>query len=50
VVSSHLPQQARGVSALAARWEVVDREPPPGKTVRVEVDVPGWLALARKAP
>ncbi|WP_416984496.1 ATP-binding protein [Streptomyces sp. T028] len=27
------------VDALAARWEVVDREPPPGKTVRAEVDV-----------
>ncbi|MHC3472164.1 ATP-binding protein [Streptomyces sp. 7R007] len=27
------------VAALAARWEVVDREPPPGKTVRVEVDL-----------
>ncbi|MFE2214674.1 ATP-binding protein [Streptomyces canus] len=29
------------VEALADRWEVLDREPPPGKTVRAEVDVPG---------
>jgi anti-sigma regulatory factor (Ser/Thr protein kinase) len=28
------------VDALADRWEVVDREPPPGKTVRAEVDLP----------
>lgn len=28
------------VEALADRWEVLDREPPPGKTVRAEVDVP----------
>ncbi|MFJ9104152.1 ATP-binding protein [Streptomyces sp. NPDC102405] len=27
------------VEALADRWEVLDREPPPGKTVRAEVDV-----------
>ncbi|MDQ0910856.1 anti-sigma regulatory factor (Ser/Thr protein kinase) [Streptomyces canus] len=33
------------VDALADRWEVLDREPPPGKTVRAEVDVPGWPAL-----
>ncbi|WP_405525035.1 ATP-binding protein [Streptomyces canus] len=39
----------RLVDALADRWEVLDREPPPGKTVRAEVDVPGWSALARKA-
>ncbi|WP_329216878.1 ATP-binding protein [Streptomyces sp. NBC_01485] len=48
-----LDEAGRGlvlVDALAARWEVVDREPPPGKTVRVEVDVPNWLALAKKAP
>ncbi|MFI5792282.1 ATP-binding protein [Streptomyces sp. NPDC051677] len=48
-----LDETGRGlllVDALAARWEVVDREPAPGKTVRVEVDVPNWLALARKAP
>lgn len=36
------------VDALAARWEVVDREPPPGKTVRAEVDVLNWLSLAEK--
>ncbi|MFI9646312.1 ATP-binding protein [Streptomyces sp. NPDC052040] len=35
------------VEALAARWEVLERDPPPGKTVRVEVDVPGWLSLVR---
>ncbi|MGW0337326.1 ATP-binding protein [Streptomyces sp. NPDC003011] len=35
------------VDALADRWEVVDREPPPGKTVRAEVDLPGWLRLVR---
>ncbi|WP_328747005.1 ATP-binding protein [Streptomyces sp. NBC_00285] len=28
------------VDALADRWEVRDREPPPGKTVRAEVDLP----------
>ncbi|MFF7048702.1 ATP-binding protein [Streptomyces griseorubiginosus] len=33
------------VEALADRWEVLDREPPPGKTVRAEVDVAGWLGL-----
>lgn len=33
------------VEALADRWEVLDREPPPGKTVRAEVDVVGWLGL-----
>jgi len=37
------------VDALADRWEVVDREPPPGKTVRAEVDLPGWLSLVRGA-
>ncbi|MDT0465979.1 ATP-binding protein [Streptomyces gibsoniae] len=35
------------VDAFAARWEVLDRDPPPGKTVRAEVDVPGWLYLVR---
>jgi anti-sigma regulatory factor (Ser/Thr protein kinase) len=48
-----LDETGRGlllVDALAARWEVVDREPRPGKTVRAEVDVPNWLALAKKAP
>jgi anti-sigma regulatory factor (Ser/Thr protein kinase) len=50
----HLPhvlgEHGRGlvlVDALADRWEVVDRVPPPGKTVRAEVDLPGWLALGR---
>nr|WP_203615553.1 ATP-binding protein [Streptomyces sp. SID13726] len=37
------------VEALADRWEVVERESGPGKTVRAEVDVPGWLRLARRA-
>ncbi|MEW1830130.1 ATP-binding protein [Streptomyces sp. NPDC088196] len=36
------------VDALADRWEVVERVPPPGKTVRVEIDVPRWLALVRR--
>ncbi|TXS62201.1 MULTISPECIES: ATP-binding protein [unclassified Streptomyces] len=31
------------VEALADRWEVLDREPP-GKTVRAEIDLPGWPA------
>ncbi|WP_425245100.1 ATP-binding protein [Streptomyces sp. NEAU-NA10] len=47
-----LDEAGRGlflVDALAARWEVVDREPPPGKTVRAEVDVPGWLGIMRRA-
>ncbi|NUP19904.1 MAG: ATP-binding protein [Streptomyces sp.] len=37
-----LDEHGRGlvlVDALADRWEVVDREPAPGKTVRVEVDL-----------
>lgn len=34
------------VDALADRWEVVDRDPPPGKTVRAEVDPP--LGLLRR--
>ncbi|SNX58206.1 anti-sigma regulatory factor (Ser/Thr protein kinase) [Streptomyces sp. TLI_55] len=45
-----LEEAGRGlvlVDALADRWEVVDRQPPPGKTVRAEVDVPGWLGLVR---
>ncbi|KUM72187.1 ATP-binding protein [Streptomyces griseorubiginosus] len=37
------------VEALADRWEVLDREPPPGKTVRAEVDVMGWLGLVAAA-
>ncbi|MFB7440068.1 ATP-binding protein [Streptomyces mirabilis] len=36
------------VEALADRWEVLDREPP-GKTVRAEVDLPGWLSLVRRS-
>jgi anti-sigma regulatory factor (Ser/Thr protein kinase) len=39
-----LDEDGRGlllVDALADRWEVVDREPPPGKTVRAEIDLPG---------
>ena len=36
------------VAALADRWEVLDREPPPGKTVRAEVDLPGWLGVVRR--
>ncbi|TXS42254.1 ATP-binding protein [Streptomyces sp. uw30] len=42
-----LDEHGRGlvlVEALASRWEVLDREPP-GKTVRAEVDLPGWLSL-----
>ncbi|MGW2640001.1 ATP-binding protein [Streptomyces sp. NPDC001348] len=38
-----LAESGRGlllVDALADRWEVVDRDPPPGKTVRAEVDLP----------
>jgi anti-sigma regulatory factor (Ser/Thr protein kinase) len=30
------------VDDIADRWEVLDREPPPGKTVRAEVDLTGW--------
>ncbi|MEU9286606.1 ATP-binding protein [Streptomyces sp. NPDC048275] len=37
------------VEALADRWEVLDREPP-GKTVRAEIDLPGWLSLVRLGP
>ncbi|MFI1352629.1 ATP-binding protein [Streptomyces sp. NPDC020898] len=46
-----LAESGRGlvvVDAVADRWEVLDREPP-GKTVRAEVDVPGWLSLVRRA-
>lgn len=45
-----LGEHGRGlvlVEALADRWEVVDREGSPGKTVRAEVDLPGWLSLGR---
>ncbi|MGW1747932.1 ATP-binding protein [Streptomyces sp. NPDC002092] len=48
--SNLLEETGRGlllVDALADRWEVVDREPPPGKTVRAEVDLPGWLSLSK---
>lgn len=44
-----LDEHGRGlllVDALADRWEVLDGEPP-AKTVRAEVDVPGWLSLVR---
>ncbi|MFJ5259545.1 ATP-binding protein [Streptomyces sp. NPDC088387] len=46
-----LAESGRGlamVDAVADRWEVVDREPP-GKTVRAEIDVPGWLRLTKAA-
>ncbi|KFF96600.1 regulatory protein [Streptomyces scabiei] len=45
-----LEESGRGmplVEALADRWEVRERTPP-GKTVLVEIDVPGWLALMRR--
>ncbi|MGY1501176.1 ATP-binding protein [Streptomyces sp. QTS52] len=45
-----LVESGRGlvvVDAVADRWEVLDREPP-GKTVRAEVDVPGWWSLVRR--
>ncbi|MFJ7045233.1 ATP-binding protein [Streptomyces sp. NPDC101112] len=45
-----LDESGRGmalVEALADRWEVRERTPP-GKTVLVEIDVPGWLALMRR--
>ncbi|WP_367323421.1 ATP-binding protein [Streptomyces sp. HUAS ZL42] len=47
-----LAEAGRGlalVDSLASRWEMVDRDPPPGKTVRAEVDLPGWLSLIRKS-
>ncbi|MGV9499704.1 ATP-binding protein [Streptomyces sp. NPDC003642] len=40
-----LDEHGRGfvlVDALAARWEVLDGEPP-GKTVRAEIDLPEWI-------
>ncbi|MDX2540493.1 ATP-binding protein [Streptomyces sp. WI04-05B] len=49
--ASPLAESGRGlviVDAVADRWEVLDRESPPGKTVRAEVDVPGWSALVRR--
>ncbi|MGC9537623.1 ATP-binding protein [Streptomyces sp. UG1] len=39
-----LDEHGRGlvlVEALASRWEVLDRDPAPGKTVRAEVDLRG---------
>ncbi|QFQ97535.1 ATP-binding protein [Streptomyces phaeolivaceus] len=47
-----LDEDGRGlvlVDALADRWEVRDRNPP-GKTVLVEIDLPGWLSLVRRLP
>lgn len=47
-----LTESGRGlvlVDALADRWEVLDRESP-CKTVRAEIDVPGWLSLHKRAP
>jgi anti-sigma regulatory factor (Ser/Thr protein kinase) len=41
-----LDEHGRGlvlVAALADRWELLERKPPPGKTVRAEVDLPGGL-------
>ncbi|MEV5727622.1 ATP-binding protein [Streptomyces pharetrae] len=41
-----LAETGRGlllVDALADRWEVLDRVP--GKTVRAEVDLPGWISV-----
>ncbi|MEU9389575.1 ATP-binding protein [Streptomyces sp. NPDC048324] len=46
-----LDERGRGlvlVDVLADRWEVLDH-PGPGKTVRAEVDVPGWRSLAGPA-
>ncbi|MEU5193153.1 ATP-binding protein [Streptomyces scabiei] len=45
-----LEESGRGmalVEALADRWEVRERTLP-GKTVLVEIDVPGWSALMRR--
>jgi hypothetical protein len=36
------------VDASAARWKVLDRDPPPGRTVRAEVDVTGWLGIVQR--
>ncbi|WP_371580135.1 ATP-binding protein [Streptomyces sp. NBC_01314] len=47
-----LDEDGRGlllVDALADRWEVQDRKPP-GKTVLVEIDLPGWRSLVRRFP
>ncbi|MCD9872594.1 ATP-binding protein [Streptomyces guryensis] len=48
--SNLLEETGRGlllVDELADRWEVLDREPPPGKTVRAEVDLREWPAVRR---
>ncbi|MET9967460.1 ATP-binding protein [Streptomyces sp. NPDC006356] len=48
-----LDERGRGlvlVEALADRWEVLDRDPAPGKTVRVEVDVAGWRPVSGVIP
>ncbi|MFF5478089.1 ATP-binding protein [Streptomyces sp. NPDC012935] len=45
-----LDEHGRGlvlVEALADRWEVVERDESPGKTVCAEVDLPAWSALIR---
>ncbi len=45
-----LDEHGRGlvlVAALADRWEVLERKPSPGKTVRAEIDLPGWLSPLR---
>jgi hypothetical protein len=47
-----LTESCRGlvlVDALADRWEVLGRESP-CKTVRAEIDVPGWLSLHKRVP
>ncbi|MBZ3900883.1 ATP-binding protein [Streptomyces griseiscabiei] len=47
-----LDENGRGlvlVDALADRWEILDRRPP-GKTVLVEIDLPGWRSLMRRLP
>ncbi|AZQ34497.1 ATP-binding protein [Streptomyces cyaneochromogenes] len=48
-----LDEHGRGlvlVEALADRWEVVERDASPGKTVRAEVDLPGWSSLNGPGP
>lgn len=43
--ASSLADRGRGlvlVEAFAERWDVVDRDPPPGKTVRAELTVRGF--------
>ncbi|MFI6009193.1 ATP-binding protein [Streptomyces sp. NPDC051243] len=51
--SCPLDEHGRGlvlVEALADRWEVVDRDAAPGKTVRAEVDLPRWSSLVGSDP